>query len=180
MQDVTVDPLQLLRDLEQRCLAGARGLPMQEEARATWRGIGFVLGGQPLLASMERVGEILTVPSLTRVPLVKPWMLGIANVRGNLLPVMDFGAFIGLGETPRTDATRVIAVRVGEFSSGLLVDAVTGLQQIDADTHTGELPAVPDALREFLDGAFRVGDALWPVFDFARLAAHGGFIQAAA
>ena len=176
----TVDPLQLLREIERRSQAAARGLPMQEESRDYWRGVGFVLGGQALLAPLEQVDEILTVPALTRVPLAKPWVLGIANVRGNLLPVMDLGAFLGLGATARDEATRVLAVREGEFFSGLLVSAVSGLQQIDSAERQEGLPEVAPALQEFLSGAFRVDDGLRPVFDFTRLATHAGFIQAAA
>ncbi len=176
----TVDPLQLLRDIERRSQAAARGLPMQEESRDYWRGVGFMLGGQALLAPLEQVDEILTVPPLTRVPLAKPWVLGIANVRGNLLPVMDLGAFLGLGATVRDEASRVIAVREGEFFSGLLVGAVSGLQQIDSAEHQDALPEVAPALQAFLSGAFRVADELRPVFEFTRLATHAGFLQAAA
>jgi twitching motility protein PilI len=179
-ETANVDPLQLLRDIERRSQAVARGLPMQEESRDYWRGVGFVLGGQALLAPIDQVDEILTVPPLTRVPLAKAWVLGIANVRGNLLPVMDLGAFLGLGPTGRDEATRVIAVREGEFFSGLLVGAVSGLQQIDSAEHTGELPEVAPALHEFLAGAFRVDGELRPVFEFTRLATHAGFLQAAA
>jgi twitching motility protein PilI len=176
----TVDPLQLLRELEQRSQAVARGLPMQEESRDYWRGVGFTVGGQELLAPLDQVDEILTVPQLTRVPLVKSWVLGIANVRGNLLPVMDLGAFLGFGVTSRDEATRVIAVRQGEFFSGLLVSSVSGLQQIDSASHEETPPEGAPALQELLSGAYRVDDGLVPVFEFARLADHAGFLQAAA
>ena len=89
-------------------------------------------------------------------------------------------AFLGLGATPRDDTTRVVAIREGEFFSGLLVSAVSGLQQIDSAERTDELPEVAPSLREFLTGAFRVEDGLRPVFDFTRLAVHGEFMQAAA
>ena len=178
--NTNVDPLQLLRELEQRSLVAARGLPMQEETRDYWRGIGFTLGGQDLLAPLGQVEEILPVPALTRVPLVKSWVLGIANVRGNLLPVMDLQAFLGLGMTPRDDATRVVAIREGEFFCGLLVSAVSGLQQVDSAERTDALPDVAPSLRDFLAGAFGAEDGLRPIFDFARLAAHGEFLQAAA
>lgn len=179
-ETTTIDPLQLLRELEQRSQAMARGLPMQEESRDYWRGVGFTLGGHQLLAPLEQVDEILTVPSLTRVPLAKPWVLGIANVRGNLLPVMDLGAFLGFGVTARDEATRVIAVRQGEFFSGLLVSAVSGLQQVDTAGHEETPPEVAPALQELLSGAYRVDGGLRPVFEFARLADHAGFLQAAA
>ena len=174
------DPLALLHELEQRCLQHARGLPMQQEARAYWRGIAFLLGAQPLLAPVDQVEEILTLPPLTRVPLTKPWVLGIANVRGNLLPVMDLQGFLGGDPTRQDAAVRVLAIRDGDFSSGLLVSAVRGLQQIDVEARSAELPPVDAAMRPFLAEGFRVGEAVWPIFDFARLATHGGFIQAAA
>ncbi|HEY5719292.1 MAG TPA: chemotaxis protein CheW, partial [Gammaproteobacteria bacterium] len=106
--------------------------------------------------------------------------LGIANVRGNLLPVMDLQGFLGAEPTPQDAAVRVLAIRNGDFSSGVLVSAVSGLQQIDVEARTAELPAVDPALHPYLTEGFRVGDSVWPIFDFARLATHGGFIQAAA
>jgi twitching motility protein PilI len=51
------------------------------------------------------------VPSqLTRVPGAKAWVKGLANVRGQLLPVLDLRQFLGSGVTPLTRNTRVIVV----------------------------------------------------------------------
>jgi twitching motility protein PilI len=175
------NPLLILAGLEQRFRAQATGLPMQAEATEYWRGIGFELGGSRLLVPLDRVEEILTVPSLTRVPLTKGWVLGIANVRGNLLPVMDLQGFLAGRPAAITAASRVLVITATDFSTGLLVDRVTGLQQIDVALRASGTPAATAAaLQPYVDGGYRVAGEEWAVFDFARLAARKEFMQAAA
>src|SRR2546423_5418702 len=52
-------------------------------------------GGETWLVALGDAGEVLAVPKLTTAPLSKPWYAGLANVRGSLYSVIDFGAFRG-------------------------------------------------------------------------------------
>ncbi|WP_227511786.1 chemotaxis protein CheW [Psychrobacter sp. ENNN9_III] len=70
-------------------LARARSSGRQGGQVYDWRGIVFEIGGQRLIAPMGEVSEVLAMPEYTSMPLVKSWMLGIANVRGRLLPITD-------------------------------------------------------------------------------------------
>jgi len=153
---------------------------MQAEMREQWRGIGFTLGATALLAPLEQVEEILTAPLMTRIPLTKAWVLGLANVRGNLLPVMDMRSFLGLGTKAIDADSRVLVIREGEFFAGLLVDSVSGLQHIDITERTDELPDVVDELQGYLREGYRFEGTVRPVFDFRKLTADGDFMQAAA
>ena len=84
----SVTPYALLKEIEQRSRGMALGLPQQVEVRRTWSGIGFRIGDLLMVSSLGEISEILVYPPLTRVPQAKPWVKGIANVRGNLLPVV--------------------------------------------------------------------------------------------
>ena len=63
------------------------GRPELVEAPGHWRGVGFRLGQRRFVSSFEEVVEILSLPAVTPVPGAQAWMLGVANVRGSLLPV---------------------------------------------------------------------------------------------
>ena len=59
------------------------------------------MAGELYLVAREEAREVLGVPSpLTRVPGAKSWILGLANIRGQLLPIIDLRAFLGSGPTP--------------------------------------------------------------------------------
>lgn len=79
-----IEPFDVLLNLEKRCQQNALRLPAAGEAGDKWVGVGFRVGGDKLIAAMSEVEEILDVPEYTKVPGVKSWVVGIANVRGEL------------------------------------------------------------------------------------------------
>ena len=84
-----------LRDIETRCLEYAAGLPQRETLETTWEGVLFSVGGHPLIAPLGEVKEIINYTAdITPVPGTRSWLLGVANVRGNLLPVVDLQAYL--------------------------------------------------------------------------------------
>ena len=76
-----------MRDLQ-------RFLPDQIDAPGLWRGIAFRLGAKRLAASFAEVVEIISVPPLTPVPGADTWLLGVANLRSSLLPIVDLKQFL--------------------------------------------------------------------------------------
>ena len=73
---------------------------------------------------------MLGVPaSTTRVPGAKAWIKGLANVRGQLLPIIDLRQFLGSGVTPVTRNTRIVVVNHREIPAGLIVDEVLGFRR---------------------------------------------------
>ena len=80
------------------------------------------MAGDLYLVAREETREVLGVPATTtRVPGAKPWIRGLANVRGQLLPIVDLRQFLGSGITPVTRNTRVVVVNHREIPAGLLV-----------------------------------------------------------
>ena len=77
-------------------LAKARKSGRQSGQQSEWRGVVFEVGGQQLIAPMGEVSEVLSMPEFTSVPMAQPWLLGIANVRGRLLPLTDLAKFLQL------------------------------------------------------------------------------------
>ncbi len=172
-------PLQVLKNIEDRCRQGAAGLPQQEEVREEWLGIAFRIGDLHLAAPLGEVIELLTFPAMTRVPGAKPWVLGIANVRGNLLPVMDLNGFLYDRPTALTKRSRVLVLKQGGMFAGLLVDEVVGQRHFLEENRLSELPGVDVAVVPYLERAYRHEEENWAVFSMRRLAESPLFMQVA-
>lgn len=175
-----IHPVSLLRQIAERSRNNAFGLPQQEAVKNLWHGVAFVLGGAHLVMSLEEVREILKYPALSTVPGAKPWVKGIANVRGTLLPIMDLKGFITGEQTPPGRRTRVLVVESAGVTSGLLVDEVLGMKHFLAESHTAALPKVTGSLAAYLSGSYGQDGKLWGVFDPERLMESPEFIQVAA
>ena len=108
----------------------------------------FRCGGQVLAVEAGVVREIIAASEPTRIPGAPSAVLGLVNVRGTLVPVVDAAQAVGLGGTPRR-ATLVIVERHGR-PVGLAVDEVLDLVTVSAASldDRASLPGVrPDLVR---------------------------------
>ncbi len=173
-------PFAVLTDIAQRSRAMAAGLPEQQEAIELWNGIGFVLAGQNYVAPMGEVVEILHVPRYTHVPGVRSFMLGAANVRGRLLPLIDLAHFFDLPRSSRSARERrVLVIEQDDIFSGLVVDGVAGMQYFAADSFVPEPQGVPDIVRPFVQGAYERNEETWKVFSTEQLVTDARFLDVA-
>lgn len=173
---VATDALGLLLDYEQRLLASGARLPGGEEIRERWTGVAFLLGDERLLAPMGQVQEVIDPPECTRVPGTAPWFLGVANVRGTLLPVMDLhGLMIG-GRAGAPRNARMLVYNSEGVAAAFRVDDVLGLKRFYEDERIAVEPG-NEVLAPYVDGGFRQGDETWAVFDFTRFVASRDFLE---
>jgi len=172
-------PFELLLEIERRSIAvhsGAGGSAMPAE----WVGIGFRIGDEQFVSSREQVREVLMLPdSMTRVPGAKRWLLGIANLRGHLLPLVDLKLLLGSGRTTLRRTTRVISVNHREIPAGLVVDEVQGFRRFMDQEFSETQPQTAVRCERFLAGEYRRGDDNWPVFDLFAFVESNLFLQAA-
>jgi purine-binding chemotaxis protein CheW len=111
--------------------SGAGGAPGAAEQSSS-QYVTFELGAESFALPMGVVREIIRVPDTVRVPMTPPALLGLANLRGSVLPVLETCALMQLPEPDRTDASRVV-VACGSSEVGLLVDRVHRVVTIEAD-----------------------------------------------
>ncbi len=174
-------PFELLQELERRGRAVSAQVGQEGTGGREWVGVALRLAGELFLAAREETREVLSVPaSLTRVPAAKPWIRGLANVRGQLLPIIDLRHFIGSGVTAATRNTRVVVVNHREVPAGLLVDEVLGFRRFAETEFTGDAPPTIARCERYLAGAFRHGDEQWPVLSLRTILESPAFADAAA
>lgn len=171
-------PFDLLLNIAARSKQNAAQLPQQVESTTYWRGIGFFLAGQRLVVDMKDVREILQPPKLTKVPGVRSWVLGVANVRGRLVPIMDLAGLLGIASRANWRSRRVLIVEKDNYLCGLLVDAVLGMQQFAAESHNTEAD-LADELRQFSSYCYHRDNQSWSVFEISKLVEAPDFLQVA-
>jgi len=172
-------PVALLHEMEQRCREHAHELPRQIEVRDDWTGVGFRLGQHRLVAPLGEVVEILTYPGLSKVPGAKSWVKGIANIRGNLLPIMDLQAYLGGHNVVPGRKTRVLVIEYKDVLSGLVVDEVLGLRHFLVEERVDDIQLDDDRLAPYLSYGFRSGEQNWAVFSIHALIETPQFLQVA-
>lgn len=171
---------QVLSSLAQRSRTSAVGLPARQDAAPRWSGIGFSLLGHNFVAPMSHVSELMELPSATRLPGVQPWVIGLSNVRGRLLPLFDLAMFFGGAIISPKKHQRVLVLETDVLYSGIVVDRAFGMQHFTSDSFGACQQAMPESLDGFVEGAYSDmhGDS-WPVFSMARLASDVRFTNAA-
>ena len=174
-------PFDLLRELERRSRKARAGETGGDGEVSEFVGIGFRLGAEQFLVPRSEIREVLMVPtSVTRVPGAKPWLRGLANVRGHLLPLVDLRAFLGAGTGGTGRAARVLVLNDDEFPVGLVVDEVYGFRRFLESEHSAETPDTMIRCDRYLSGEFDRSDERWPVFSTRLLVAAEEFARAAA
>ena len=108
--------------------------------------------GEHLYAiDIMQVREIRGWTASTPLPHAPPHVLGMINLRGSILPVIDLGSLLGVGETAVSASSVVMVAQIGENLAGLLVDAVCDILMV-GENMVQEPPNVGDRVRDFVRG----------------------------
>lgn len=173
-------PFELLREMERRSRAAHTG-EGNGDVPEEWVGVGFRIGEEQFVANRDHVREVLMLPdALTRVPGARRWLLGIANLRGHLLPLIDLKLLLGSGRTTLRRSTRVISVNHREVPAGLVVDEVLGFRRFMDHEYSSEAADTIVRCDRFLGGTYERGEDAWPIFNLFDLVESNTFLQAAA
>jgi twitching motility protein PilI len=173
-------PFELLKELEKRSRAVSASSVPEASAGQEWVGVAFRMGGETFLVAREETREVLGYPAVvTRIPGAKSWVKGLANVRGQLLPMLDLRQFLGSGATASNRNTRVVVVNHRDIPAGLMVDEVLGFRRFAEAEFNAEAPPTVIRCDSYLAGAFRRGGEVWPVLSLKSLVESQSFLQAA-
>lgn len=97
----------------------------------------FVIAGDEYAIRILQVREIIQCDAITKVPRTPPWIRGVFNLRGGVVPVVDLAVKFGLAETPLTDTTCIVVTEVnleGEQAvMGVLADSVSQVVDLRED-----------------------------------------------
>ncbi len=136
--------------------ARARELARAEDrSRADRAGITvleFALAHEKYGVEVSHVGEACIVKDITLLPGVAPFVMGIVNVRGRILSVIDLKKFFDLPDRGLADLNRLIILRREMTEIGILADAIAGVRTVAADLLQPSLPTLTGMREEYLKG----------------------------
>jgi len=151
------------------------GLPAQKAIVETRKLVGFSLLGADYVLPLNEVNEILELPPCTKLPRVKSWVRGLANVRGRLLPIVNFADFLGGTLSSSIRDLRVLVLDIDGVYVGIVVDRVQGIRSVAMDRYQSQLNE--SALGAFTDGSFIIEDNITlPLFSPRKLIQDNQFM----
>lgn len=139
---------------------------------ATERFVGVRIAEESFAIPMTGVIEIQRLSTLTPLPGIAEWLLGVMNFHGDVLSVVDPRPLLGLGAASPSDKSRrlmVLQSSNGALQTGLVVDATLGVKAVAPSAirfPEGELKA---NLARYLRGVCEFDDRLFSVLDVERL-----------
>lgn len=177
-----VSAFRALRDLAERSQQVSVQLPAREHAQSLWQGLGFSLLGERFVVPLSEVSEIMRIPAqATRLPGVRNFVLGVSNIRGRLLIVVDLALFFGEPSSLPRGQRRILAIENDENYLGFMVDESLGMQHFPSDSFTPD-PAddLHKKIKGYVAGSYTAGGVSWPVMSLIALAGDPGLERFAA
>jgi twitching motility protein PilI len=161
-----------LREYQEGMIARLQGVTAtsQDDSR-----LGIEIAGERWLLDLADIAEVLPLPTIAPVALAQTWFRGVANIRGNLVSVVDLQSFFGGNLLVPTSFSRLLLLHARHLShSGVLVTRMLGLR------HLSEMLEVPRQSTDPLWLTARYQDESgceWRVLGMAQLAAEPAFLR---
>jgi purine-binding chemotaxis protein CheW len=145
-------PEQTQRILKARALALAAEPTPAEAADEYVEIVEFILAHERYAVESIHVREVYPLENLTPLPCTPGFVLGIVNVRGEILSVIDLKKFFELPEKGLTDLNKVIVLQSANMLFGILADAIVGIRRIPLTDIQPSLPTLTGVRENYLRG----------------------------
>lgn len=130
----------------------------------------FSLADEWYAVDIDNVIEVLKLPSITKAPNLPDFILGVTNIRGNITSVTDPKRLFGLQESTVTPENRIIVIRAGRKTTGLLVDSVGKAIVLPLDSVQPALSTIPEIKADYIKGGAKLADGrLFTILDMERI-----------
>jgi purine-binding chemotaxis protein CheW len=138
--------------LEERARALARAPAPAADARGVLDVVLFELAGERYAVETCHVREVIRMPNFTPLPGAPDFLVGVINLRGHLLAVIDLGKFFGVAGRGVTDQARVVVLGGERTEFGVLADAASEVAALPRDALLEPPDSIAGITREYLRG----------------------------
>ena len=129
----------------------------------------FTLDGVEFGLDIDRVQEITPRTNITNVPGSPSFVLGVVNLRGMIIPVLDSRQRFHLPAKEATDKTRIIVIGLAGQPTGLMVDSVSEVVKLDDFTLRDTPPLVAGVRSDYLAGMVTAGNRLITLINLEKI-----------
>jgi purine-binding chemotaxis protein CheW len=130
--------------------------------------VGFIIGDEEYSIPILNIQEIIKPIMWTRVPQTPPYVLGVFNLRGAVIPLIDLRLKFGLQAQKQTEETRFIVMKEGNEVAGFVIDRLTEALRI----RKTDITSAPDTLDEessMIDGVGKKADRILTILKVNKL-----------
>lgn len=131
----------------------------------------FELGEEQFGVDIFRVNEIIRLPEVTQIPKTDPNLMGLVNLRGENIPVIDLKGRLGLPGGESTDRARIIVIESETGHTGILVDQVQEVITLKGEQIERAPSIASDPSNDFIVGVARHNDSLISLLDLDQVLA---------
>ena len=131
--------------------------------------VSLTSGSQEYCIDIRKIREIRRWTSVTPLPRAEPSVLGVLNLRGAVIPIIDLASKLGLKDTEYTERSVVVVVAIGTRVIGLLVDAVSEILSVKGETIRPNPTMKKDGTVNHIIGLLSVEDSMLRVLDLDSL-----------
>ncbi|MGB0128910.1 MAG: chemotaxis protein CheW [Rhodocyclaceae bacterium] len=143
-------------------LPDARVFEQARPVRAEVR-YGFRVGSLNFLIWPHTGSEVIAMAPIATIPNSSPWLLGMINLRSNLVPVFDLAMLCALNGTGDPASRWILVLEKGDKAVGLIINGVP--KQLSQLSPVHHLPSIPTILRGAVSAGYMGDDVLWLEFD---------------
>ncbi|WP_297444035.1 chemotaxis protein CheW [Sulfurimonas sp.] len=130
--------------------------------------VGFIIGDEEYAVPILAIQEIIKPFSWTRVPQVPNYVLGVFNLRGSVIPLIDLRLKFGLTPKKQNEDTRFIVMRHGDDVAGFVIDRLTMAIRIKKE-NIGAAPDTVNGDDTIIDGVGKQADKIITILKVNKL-----------
>jgi purine-binding chemotaxis protein CheW len=130
--------------------------------------VGFIIGEEEYAVPILAIQEIIKPFSWTRVPQVPPYILGVFNLRGSVIPLIDLRVKFGLTPKKHNDETRFFVLKQGDEVAGFVIDRLTAAIRIKKE-NIGPAPETINGDDTAIDGVGKQEDRIITILKVDKL-----------
>jgi twitching motility protein PilI len=142
-------------------------MALDREEQSEERRYGYRVGSMGFLIPPHAGSEAIAMPAIAPIPNSAPWLRGMLNLRGALVPVFDLALVLGLSGQARREQSAVLVFGKGAQAVGVVTDGYPG--QLPGLARMAQLPELPTALRGHVSAGYTQHGAVWLELDFQAL-----------
>jgi purine-binding chemotaxis protein CheW len=147
--------------------------PVRQKDGKTLQLVSFRLGDEEYGVDIMTVQEIILVGCITQVPEVPEHVLGVINLRGNVIPILNLRRRFGMPDQPSNDATRIVVMNLHGRTVGVVVDGVNEVLRLSHEDIAPTPASLVGAGKDYVTGLARRKERLLVLLDMARLLVGG-------
>lgn len=129
----------------------------------------FRIGSEEYGIDILQVQEILKLPKVTKLPKSRPYIMGVIDLRGKVLPIVDLSKRFGIESDRTSENSRAIVVNIGGKKVGLGIDSVSHVFKVNSKDIEPPPPVVRGISGKYIVGIAKMDDGFVVVLDINQM-----------